>query len=159
MGEAGQKLEVKIGVPTGKTSASIELFQALNHLPYEAPARNSVRLQQNQRESLDNSSFTKSFNGVPSGSLPAGLTDDVDVDLRPASNQRSVRVLSPRVDLRRTMLDVEEGVVVNEHRLEPLEPLQPDLPDPDEERRRRRRAERVAREEAFRLFEETQAQL
>lgn len=157
-GKGPDKLGVQIGRGRGNSIASIELSQALKRLPYEtaAPAIQTETPLEEQRTPAY--TFTKSFSGVRSGSLPAGLTDDVDVELRQAMTTRQVKLLSPQMEWRR-MADLEEGRVVMEDLGEPLEPLDPDLPDADEERRRRRRAQQVAREEAVRLFEETQAQL
>jgi hypothetical protein len=71
---------------------------------------------------------------------------------------RRVRLLSPRLDMR-SFGDIEQDPLVQIYRQESLDEVEPDLPDADEERRRRRRAEQVAREEALRLLEETQAHL
>ena len=125
------------------SKTSIELCQALHAVPFSVRPK-PTPLCSRADEGVYN--FTKSFSGVRSESLPTGLTDDVDVDLR---SERQVRLLSSRVEYI-NLGNIEEGR---------LDPLDPDLPDADEVRERQRRARQVEREEALRHFEETQAQL
>lgn len=74
------------------SAATVDLSSALTSLPYTAehgvppldtPPDESVSAYLRMPKSPTRSQhFTRSFAGVTSGSLPTGLSDDVDVDLR-----------------------------------------------------------------------------
>jgi len=136
-----ETLGEKYDGPRNGSKTSIELSAALSSLPMElrtAPASSPSR-------NMSARCLTKTFSGVHQGALPEGLTDEVDVRLGIAPRQRD------------PYLNWTEQLAMTEEEF--LEPLDPDLPDAVEEMKRRRKAAQMDKEDAIRIFEETQTQL
>lgn len=138
---SGESIFDKYDRARSGSKASIELSTALSRLPMEV---SSTTIATPPRAGLSRC-LTKTFSGVHREALPEGLTDEVDVSLGSLSRQRD-----PYLEWTGYIEDKQE---------QSLDPLDPDLPDALEELTRRRKAAQVDKEEAIRLFEETQTQL
>lgn len=146
--DSEEKLDVSISRPRLDSKVSVDIGNALSQLPLESSLSIKVTPHRPSMPGISprTAHFTRSFSGVPADALPREMTDQVDVDLR----KHSKSVVDSGSSYNSSALDLEAGE---------LEALDPDLPDADEERRRRKRADQVEKEEAMRMFEETQAQL